>query len=136
MPLALSKLQKRLDIVVVEPRPLPHVRRLDADRAPRWLIVSSMKPRPQQVVERIPKRTTPALTFAFHPDQYILIQRNSRPDAHDASILASSASNGRLGVRKLSQGSHVWQRGTAGRCQRSTVENRSYRSRKNYASRE
>ena len=84
MPLALSKLQKRLDIVVVEPRPVPHVRRLDADLAPRWLIVSSQKPRPQQVVKRIPKRITLALTFTFYPDQYILIQNNGRPDAHDA----------------------------------------------------
>jgi hypothetical protein len=92
MPIALSVLEKRFDIVVVQPGTISHVNRMDSEFAGAGLCLSLRQGHPEQIVQGVSKRGSSRPAFVLDPLDNIIIERDCRTDAHDVLSLASKAS--------------------------------------------
>ena len=93
MLLALTVLEERLDVVIVQARFVPHVSGFYPKRAAARLAVDTHQSGSQQIIKSGPERRSSGAALAFDAGGHIVIQRNGRSDAHGASSLASQASS-------------------------------------------
>jgi hypothetical protein len=92
MPLAFAIFDERLDIIVVESGPVPHVKRLDPENAPARSALEAQKSGAQEIVEGLPESGASRPAFALDPVEHIFVQGDRRADGHDAFNVASCAS--------------------------------------------
>src|SRR3569833_2792671 len=91
MPGPFSIFDQRLDIVVAKAGTKSHRCGFDFERSDGF-IPGIQQTRPDQLIERVPKRRSASLALLFDPFHHVFVERDRRSDAHDASMLASKAS--------------------------------------------